>query len=58
MAEKTTINLTPTWTGLLRPLVELAMNATTQEARDNAWEELYRLAAFADEYIENNKEDQ
>mgnify|MGYP003640210285 CR=1 FL=1 len=56
MTEKMTINLTPTWTGLLRPLVELAMNATTQEARDHAWEELYRLAAFADQHNEQAEE--
>jgi hypothetical protein len=43
-----TVNVTPTWTGLLPLLLEVAMNAETVEARRTAREELQRMARIAD----------
>jgi len=44
----TTIDLRPTWRGLLPALVEVAVNGTTVEARKVAMDELFKLADFAD----------
>lgn len=43
-----TIDITPTWEGLLPLLIELAHNATTPEARKAAQTELSRMARAAD----------
>jgi hypothetical protein len=51
-----TINLTPTWRGLLPALVELAINGETLTARKCAMDELYRLADFADSVIAERNE--
>lgn len=42
------IDLRPTWRGLLPALVEVAINGTDATARKVAMDELYRLADFAD----------
>lgn len=46
----TTIDITPTWRGLLPVLVELATNATTVEAQKDAEAELQKMATAADRY--------
>lgn len=43
-----TIDLTPTWRGLLPALVEVAVRGETPESRRVAMGELYRLADLAD----------
>lgn len=43
-----TIDLTPTWRGLLPALVEVARNGTTAEGRKQAWDALYQLADHVD----------
>ena len=43
-----TINIAPTWRGILPALVHLALNGETKDARDIAWQELYRIADIAD----------
>jgi hypothetical protein len=43
-----TIDITPTWSGVLPLLVELATNATTVEARKDAEAELRKMARAAD----------
>lgn len=52
MADKTvtTIDITPTWSGLLPVLVELATNGTTTEAKLTADMELRKMAKAADMY--------
>jgi hypothetical protein len=45
-----TIQLEPTWLGLLPVLLELAHNAVTDESRQTAREELRRMAKAADAY--------
>lgn len=52
-----TIDITPTWRGVLRLLVTVANNAETAKARANAWAELERMADLADLYIADHKED-
>lgn len=42
------ITLTPTWTGLLPLLVEVAASGATHEGRKEAWAELRRLASNMD----------
>jgi hypothetical protein len=51
-----TIDLTPTWRGLLPALVELAVNGTTAEARKTAMGELYRLADAVDHQAKTETE--
>lgn len=46
----TTIDITPTWSGLWPVLVELATNATTAEAMKDAEAELAKMAKAADRY--------
>jgi hypothetical protein len=46
----TTIDITPTWSGLLPVLVELATNATTVEAMKSAEGQLQKMASAADKY--------
>jgi hypothetical protein len=46
-----TMDLRPSWRGLLPALVEVAVNGTTPEGRKIAMEELMRLADFADSVI-------
>jgi len=43
-----TVDLTPTWRGLLPVLVEVAANGETAKGRNDAMAELYRLADMAD----------
>jgi len=52
------VDCTPTWRGILPLLVELAMNANTQEARDTAWKELGRMAEIADRMVALEREAQ
>jgi hypothetical protein len=49
------IDVTPTWSGILPLLVELATNATTSKAREDSWKELRRMAAIADDAVEASK---
>lgn len=44
------VDCTPTWRALLPTLLELAANATTQDARRTAREELERMASAADRW--------
>ena len=50
------VDVTPTWRGILPLLVELAMNANTQEARDTAWKELRRMSEIADRMVALEKD--
>jgi hypothetical protein len=43
-----TIDLTPTWAGLLPALVALTVNSSTDEGRETAQRELQRMAQVAD----------
>jgi hypothetical protein len=43
-----TINIAPTWRGLLPVLIEVYNNAEKVENRKAAWEELVRMANAAD----------
>jgi len=49
--EMRTIDVTPTWRGLLPALIELAHNGTSFEARQTAWDELCRMADIADNAV-------
>lgn len=51
-----TVDITPTWRGVLRLLVTVAHDAETAAARASAWKELERMADLADAYIADNKE--
>ncbi len=51
-----TIDLTPTWAGLMPALVEIAANGTTAEGRQQAMAELMRLAKIVDEMNEKAKQ--
>ena len=50
-----TIDLTPTWVGLLNYMIELSQNATTAEARKIAKEELLHMAQVADMMVDAQK---
>ena len=50
-----TIDLTPTWSGLIDTLIELRESGTTAEARQIADEELRKMAKVADLYVELQK---
>jgi len=47
-----TIDVTPTWSGIMPILVELANNAETVESRRVAMDELRTMASLADKYNE------
>lgn len=44
----TTIDITPTWEGLLPVMLRIAEHGTTHSARRDALEELRRMAKLAD----------
>lgn len=46
--EANTIDITPTWEGLLPALIEMAANAKIPETRKFAFNELLKLARLAD----------
>lgn len=50
-----TINITPTWKGVLRVLLEVYSTAKTSEARNTALAELTRMAELADAYVAEHK---
>lgn len=51
-----TVDLTPTWRGVLRLLVETATNnQSTPAGRAAAWSELERMAALADDAVAAEK---
>lgn len=52
-----TIDITPTWRGVLRLLVTVAAEAETAKGRANAWKELERMADLADLYVAEHKDD-
>lgn len=52
-----TIDITPSWRGLLPYLVEVAANGTSAEGRKLAMEELYKLADLADRINAERKEE-
>jgi hypothetical protein len=56
MENTKTIDMTPTWKGLLPVLVHLVENATTSESRHVAMDELTRMANLADLYVTSQKE--
>jgi hypothetical protein len=51
--ENETIDITPTWEGILPVLVEVAVNGTSLEGRKEAMNELRRLARIVDAMAEN-----
>ena len=55
-AAQNTIDMTPTWTEALPMLFALMEKGTTKEAREIAKEEIARMAASADAYIETQKQ--
>jgi hypothetical protein len=46
-----TVDITPTWKGVLRLMVEVAGNGTSEKGRQSAWAELTRMADLADRYV-------
>lgn len=50
------IDITPTWSDLITPLVFLAIDGETPSAKRHAWEELKKMAALADKYVELQKQ--
>jgi hypothetical protein len=46
-----TIDLTPTWSGILPALLAVIANGETVEARKAAEQELARMARIADKYV-------
>lgn len=46
-----TIDLTPTWAGVLRIYVEAAVNGSTVAGHHAGWKELIRMANIADAYV-------
>lgn len=55
MTDPTTIDITPTWIGILPALIALIENGN-RERRDIAVEELQKLAAYADDCIARSKQ--
>ena len=55
--EVQTIDVTPTWSGILSTLLVIYRDAETAEGRKMAVIELQRMAALADKYVEEHKED-
>jgi hypothetical protein len=45
-----TVDITPTWSGLVTLLVYVIENSETKEGRDNALAELRRMAEAADQW--------
>lgn len=45
-----TIDVTPTWSALLPTIRLILENAGTEEARENMWGELARMALAADKW--------
>jgi len=56
MKNTETIDITPTWAGLLPVLIHLSVNGTTTESRAMATSELARMANLADLYVTSQKE--
>jgi hypothetical protein len=56
MKNTETIDMTPTWAGLLPVLIHLSVNGTTIESRAMATSELARMANLADLYVTSQKE--
>lgn len=52
MADLKTIDMTPTWLGVLPGLLAAVANGETVEARRMAEQELRRMASLADRYVE------
>lgn len=52
-----TIDMTPTWQGILPLLLAAVENGTTAETRNNAMTELRRMAQIADDYVAAQKVD-
>lgn len=52
-----TIDLTPTWRGILPALVHLTREGDA-EGKAHAWKELYRIADIVDEMNARNKQDE
>lgn len=46
-----TIDITPSWRAVVDILVEVAAHAETKKARDEARDELRRMAELADKYV-------
>ena len=57
MTNPTTIDITPTWFGILPALIALIENGD-REGRDIAVMELQRLAAYADDCIARSRQTQ
>lgn len=53
----TTVDIRPTWRGLMPFLIACVQGGVNAEARTIATEELYRLAEFADEVNAAKKEE-
>lgn len=53
--KRETITLTPTWVGLIPALVQVAANAESLNARDNALAELKRCAQTVDDLNERGR---
>jgi hypothetical protein len=53
--ENETIDITPTWEGILPVLVEVAVNGTSLEGRKEAMNELRRLARIVDSMRRKSK---
>lgn len=51
--ETETIDITPTWEGILPVLLTLAIEGDTGTARETARQELRRMAKLADWAVEN-----
>lgn len=50
-----TIDLTPTWEGILPGLIDMAVNGTSFETRSTAAIELRKMARLADAYVAEKK---
>ena len=50
-----TLDLTPSWTGILPGLLAVITNGDTVQARKFAEAELRRMAALADRYVAEHK---
>lgn len=52
MAETQYVDLTPTWSAVVGILIEVAAHGETKKARDEARDELIKMARIADGYAE------
>ena len=50
-----TVDITPTWTGILPALIAILVNGETVEARKTAEAELGKMAGLADRYVALSK---